>query len=191
MFTQVVGLTVEEERAAKRWQTARLLDVLLPHMPLWVTDLRRASLLGAEQVAAQVKAGTERDGSSSGYLYTDVLAVQEKKRLLRSALLLITLGARQVDELRALLPLRIPFGRPFSLRGSEWRVQFEAGAECGWRLEDDVVTVTMDAACALDFAGAILPEEGRYQLARLASLTWQVQPTLIRDAAGNVLERIG
>jgi suppressor of fused-like protein len=40
-FRQVVGLTIDEERAAKRWDTRQLLDALLPYMPLWVTDLGR------------------------------------------------------------------------------------------------------------------------------------------------------
>lgn len=191
VFTQVVGLTVDEEFAAKRWKTARLLDVLLPHMPLWVTDLQRDSLHALPQIAADIQAGSERDGSSSGFLYTDVLDVQEKKRLLRPSLLEITIGARQVDELRALLPLRIPFERAFVVSGPTWQMRIEAGASCGWRVEDQGVTVTMDAACARDFASLVLPQAGRYQLERLETLSWQVEPTLIRDAQDNVIERIG
>lgn len=190
-FIQVVGLTVEEERAAKQWQTAQLLKVLLPHIPLWITDLHRSSLLEIEDVASQVKAGTERDGSSSGSLFTDVLAVQKHSRLLRSPVADITLGARQVQELGALLALRLPFNRPFLLAGPEWRLSFELGPKCAWQIDVNTMTVTMDADGAREFAQAVRPREGQYGLTGLPSLTWNVQPTLIRDANGDVVEKIG
>jgi hypothetical protein len=44
---------------------------------------------------------------------------------------------------------------------------------------------------AREFAQAVLPREGRYRLTGLPSLTWNVQPTLIRDANGDVIEKIG
>lgn len=190
-FIQVVGLTVEEERAAKQWKTAQLLEVLLPHMPLWITDLHRSSLLDTEDVASQVKAGTERDGSSSGFLFTDVLAVQQRSRLLRSPVAEITVGARQVQELGALLALRLPFDRPFLLAGPDWRLSFEPGPQCAWQIDHNTMTVTMDADGAREFAKAVWPREGQYRLTGLPSLTWNVQPTLIRDANDEVVEKIG
>jgi len=190
-FVQVVGLTVEEERAAKQWQTSHLLDVLLPHMPLWITDLHRASLLDAGTVAAQVEEGKRRDGSSSGALYTDVLAVRESKRLLRAPLLEIDIGARQVQELAALLPLRIPFGRSFLVAGREWKLRFEAGDACLARVDGNVVTVTLDSATAGGFEHAIPARAGQYRLPALPGLGWHVQATLIKDGDGNVVARIG
>ena len=190
-FVQAVGLTAEEEHAAKRWQMGQLLDVMLPYMPLWITDLHRSSLLDLGDVAAEVKAGTERDGSSCGFVYTDVLAVTENRRLLRSTIANIVLGARQVEELGALLVLRISFGRTFVLSNRDWRVVLEPGAQSGWRIEDHVMTVTMDPACARQFAETVQPQEGRYHLPGLPSIVWDVQPTLIRDADGNVVKKIG
>jgi hypothetical protein len=190
-FVQAVGLTVEEERAAKRWQMGQLLHVLLPYMPLWITDLHRSSLLDIGEVAAQVKAGSERDGSSSGFLYTDVLAVTERRRLLRPPIANIVLGARQVEELGALLALRIPFDRTFALSSRDWRLAFEPGPRCAWSIEDKVMTVKMDPASARVFAQAVQPWEGRYHLPGFPSVAWDVQPTLIRDANGDVVEKIG
>lgn len=180
-FIQVVGLTIEEERAAKQWKTAQLLEVLLPYMPLWITDLHRSSLLDIEDVAAQVKAGTERDGSSSGFLFTDVLAVQQRSRLLRSPMAEITLGVRQVEELGVLLALRLPFDRPFLLAGSDWRLRFEPGPHCAWQIDDNTMSVTMDANGAREFAQAVRPREGQYRLTGLQSLIWSVQPSLMHD----------
>lgn len=190
-FIQVVGLTVEERQAAKHWSTQGLLDVLLPHMPLWVTDLQRASLHDVPAIAAEIKAGSARDGSSSGYLHTKALAVQERKRLLRPPVVEIRLGAREAAELGVLLPLRIPFERPVLLGGPEWQLRLEAGSACAVSIAEQVATVTMDAACAQAFATSVLPHEGRYVLDALPQLSWQVQPTLIRDAEGNVVQRIG
>jgi len=190
-FIQVVGLTIEEERAAKQWKTAQLLEVLLPYMPLWITDLHRSSLLDIEDVAAQVKAATERDGSSSGFLFTDVLAVQQRSRLLRSPMAEITLGARQVEELGVLLALRLPFDRPFLLAGPDWRLRFEPGPDCAWQIDENSMTVTMDANGAREFAQAVRPQEGQYRLTGLQSLIWSVQPSLIFDSNGHVIEKIG
>lgn len=98
---QIVGLTVDEEDAAKRWSTRKLLDVLLPLMPLWITDLHRESFMGNSEIATQVANGLRMDGSSQGYTYVDVLRIDLKKRLLRKPLIQVTLGARQVDVVAA------------------------------------------------------------------------------------------
>lgn len=190
-FIQVVGLTLEEEDAAKQWSPQHLLDTLLPHMPLWITDLERGSLLDDPALAAQVKAGMARDGSGSAFLYTDVLGIEQHKRLLRAPLTEVTLGARQVEELRALLPLRIPFGRPFTLAGSEWQLQFEPGDACSISMDDGSIMITMTPGCAQSFASTILPQGGKYRLPELPTVSWIVQQTIIRDADGNVVTTIG
>lgn len=190
-FIQVVGLTLEEEYAAKQWSPQHVLDTLLPRMPLWITDLDRNSLLDDPDLAAEVKAGTERDGSGSGFLYTDVLGVEQRKRLLRAPLTEVTLGARQVDELRALLPLRIPFERPFTLAGRDWQLQFEFGDTCTVTMDDRTVTIVMTPACAQDFAHTMRAQAGDYKLAALPTVSWVVQKTSIRDADGNIVTTIG
>jgi hypothetical protein len=190
-FIQVVGLTLEEEYAAKQWSPQHVLDTLLPLMPLWITDLDRGTLMDDPDLAAQVKAGTERDGSGSGFLYTDVLGVEQHKRLLRAPLTEVTLGARQVDELRALLPLRIPFGRPFTLAGRDWKLQFEPGDACSVTMHDESVAITMTPACAQEFGRTMRPQAGRYELAQLRTVSWIVKQTSIRDADGNIISTIG
>lgn len=190
-FIQVVGLTLEEETAAKQWSPQHVLDTLLPRMPLWITDLDRGSLMDDPTVAAQVKAGIERDGSGSGFLYTDMLLVEQQKRMLRAPLTEVTLGARQINELRALLPLRIPFGRSFTLAGSAWQLQFEPGDACTVTVHDGTLTIIMTPSCAQDFARILRPEAGRYQLTQLATLSWIVQKTSIRDPDGNIINTVG
>jgi len=190
-FIQVVGLTLEEEYAAKQWSTQQVLETLLPRMPLWITDLDRDSLLDDPALAVQVKVGMERDGSKSGFLYTDVLGVEQQKRLLRATLTEVTLGARQVGELCDLLPLRIPFGRPFTLAGRDWQLLFEPGDACSVTMLDGRVTITMTPACAQDFARTLRVQAGHYQLPQLPTVSWIVQKTIIYDANGNAVTTIG
>jgi hypothetical protein len=190
-FIQVVGLTLEEEYAAKRWSTQQLLETLLPRMPLWITDLDRDSLLNDPALAVQVKAGTERDGSKSGFLYTDVLGVEQRKRLLRAPMTEVTLGARQVGELCDLLPLRIPFGRPVTLAGRDWRLQFLPGDACSAAMLDGSVAITMTPACSQDFARTLRAQAGHYQLDQLPTVSWIVQKTTIYDTKGKAVTTIG
>ncbi|MFX6035961.1 suppressor of fused domain protein, partial [Acinetobacter baumannii] len=65
-FLQLVGLTEEEMEAVKRWSTRGVLQALQPAMPLWISDLHRGNLLEDPTLAAQVRAGSEREGSSTG-----------------------------------------------------------------------------------------------------------------------------
>ncbi|BEP94314.1 hypothetical protein GmRootA79_26980 [Acidovorax sp. A79] len=198
-FLQVVGFTLEEERAAKQWRTRNLLEVLLPHMPLWVTDLGRASLLAHPAVRQQVEEGLWRDGSASGFLFTDVLGVKQVKRLLRKPITLITLGARQVEELVTLLPLRLPFGRTLRVAGHEWQLLLEpaaAGADGSnaveWQGEsENALVLRLTDATVQQLAQTLEPRQGSYVLPLLPQVEWVVQKTTIKDSTGKVVDVIG
>ncbi|KQO16996.1 suppressor of fused domain protein [Acidovorax sp. Leaf78] len=196
-FLQVVGLTVEEERAAKQWRTRNLLEVLLPHMPLWVTDLGRASLLAHPAVKQQVAEGLRRDGSASGVLFTDVLGLKQVKRLLRKPITQVTVGARQVDELVTLLPLRLPFGRPLRVAGHEWQLVLEPAGAYGnnaveWQGEGDhVVVMRLTDATVQQLAQTLRPHQGSYVMPLLPQVEWVVEKTTIKDSAGKVVDVIG
>lgn len=191
-FVQVVGLTLEEERAANQWAPKKLLNALLPHMPLWITDLERESLLEAPDVSEAVAAGLARDGSSSEALFTDVLQVSEiASSAAAGPSFKVTLGARQVASLLTLLPLRLPFGQFFVLSGSDWQLFFEPADADSVLLEDTMLVVRMCPATLAAFTSTLAPREGNYQLPGLAQLAWSVQKNLIKDARGTVVQTIG
>lgn len=190
-FIQVVGLTEDEERAGKQWDTRRLLDALLPAMPLWVTDLARPSLLDDAEVRKRVEEGAARDGSSSGFLFTEVLGWETIKRLLRAPVTEITLGARQVDELVALLPLRLPFGRDFHFASRERALVFEHGETDSVSEEDDRLVMRLSDATVRELARTLKPLEGTYELPGFGAVRWKVQKTTIRDPQGNVVRTVG
>lgn len=192
-FLQVVGLTLDEERAIKRSKTRNLLDAMLPHMPLWITDLSRTSLLDEPEVAAAVDEGMRRDGSSTGALFTSLLDWTVRKPFLRSAITTVVLGARDVMELAAMLPLRLPYGREFQIvsqaRGRSLTfvpAEIDHADATEDRLRLELTPATLDA-----LLHTLEPRAGSYVTPGFSALAWRIEPTSIRDAQGNVVEIIG
>jgi hypothetical protein len=190
-FLQVVGLTDDEERAAKCWRTRALLDVLLPRMPLWITDLRRASLLADAEVRAAVDEGTRRDGSSTDSLFTDVLEIEPRKRPRGAPLLEVTVGARQVQELVELIPARLLFDRPCRLVGRHGELRFERGNANAVTEEEGVFTLHFTGSAVHALAKTLQPRAGEYAVDGFDGVLWRVEKTVIRDNQGHVIQTVG
>ncbi|QYF93772.1 suppressor of fused domain protein [Massilia sp. PAMC28688] len=191
-FLQVVGLTRDEEAVAHKWDTRKLLATMHPCMPLYVTDLERHSFLTEPGVMVQATEGIRKDGSSSSAAFTDLLDVRQRKRFLRKSLVEITLGARQIEQLAEFLPLRLPFGKPFSLVGPRARLFFDLGRKNEVSIgRDGVVLFKVNAASVKDFATLLHPRKGVYKLPSFQQVLWDVKPTTIRNAEGDVVEVIG
>jgi suppressor of fused len=190
-FLQVVGLTDDEEWALKRWNSRALLDALLPHMPLWVTDLGRTSLLQRADVRTQIEEGSRRDGSSTGYLFTDVLAWETRRCLSPEPVVEITVGAWQTGMLVTLLPLRLPFDRQFHLVSHDCALRFLRG-DVNSAVEDDrTLTLQLNDSTVHAFARLLQPRAGEYEVEGLNGVHWRVEKTVIRDAQGNPVRTIG
>jgi len=190
-FLQIVGLTEDEEGAVKRWKTRALLDVLLPHMPLWVTDLGRRSLLERADVRAQIEEGLRRDGSSTGSLFTDVLAWRTRLRLPRASVVEITIGAGQVLDLVALLPLRLPFDRDFHFVGHDCALRFLRSDANSVTKDDRTLTLKLTDSTVRAFARCLQPRAGKYGVDGLDGVSWLIEKTVIRDAQGAPVRTIG
>lgn len=190
-FLQLVGLTNEEEFALKRWSTLKVLEVFQDYLPLWVTDLERGSLLADSDVAKRLTEGSARDGSSIGMIYTDQLQWQQHKRLLRAPTTQVAIGARQIGELLALLPLRLPFGHPFSVVGPEARVVFEPAKRNGVEAGDGALHVRLDERALRSMVSRLRAQEGLYEVEGFPALQIQVRKTEIRAQDGSVERVIG
>lgn len=190
-FLQVVGLTDDEERAAQAWDTAKLLELLAARLPLLITNLQRGSLLALPDVKTMVDAAIAKEGSSSGVVFTDLLLVAASKRFLRPAKVQLTLGARQIEQLAALLPLRLPFGRPFMLCGPHCRVLFETGRHNRVRIAGNTVTLQVRDGDAMELVTLLHPRQGIYTLPSFPHLRWDVKQTTIRNALGELVDIIG
>lgn len=190
-FLQVVGLTQEEERAAQRWETRKLLDALLPHMPLWITQLSRGSLLDKPDVQAAVTAGALQDGSSSVVIYTDVLDIGAHRRFLRKPEVQIVIGARQIAQLIELLPLRLPFKRPLTVAGPAWKLHIEPARRNTSALSQGALHICVNPQGAQELATLLHPRQGVYKLPSFQNILWDVKQTWIRNAEGELVSVIG
>ncbi|NUO77462.1 MAG: suppressor of fused domain protein [Lysobacter sp.] len=190
-FLQVVGLTNEEELALKRWSTLKVLQVFEPHMPLWVTDLERVSLMQESEIAAEISAGTAAEGSTTGFVFVDQLSWEQQARRWRKPLTTVVLGARQVGELLALLPLRLPFDKPFSLIGGEAQVQFASARRNAAEAVGDDLRLSLTAETLRELISTLQAREGQYPLRSFDTLSFLVRKTQIKDADGRVVQTIG
>lgn len=190
-FLQVVGITLDEEQAFKRWTTLKALEVLAPSLPLFVTDLARRSLLEDAAIATALAEGSARDGSNTGFLFLERVLWSRRKRLLRAPTYEIAFGAGQVPELIALLPARLPFGRPLLLAGREARVTIAPGERCAVVEDDDHLQVVLDDAACRALVATLRPQAGTYRIPGLDTATFEVHRTEIRDGAGQVVQVIG
>ncbi len=127
-FIQVVGITNDEELAIKQWAALKALDVFQRKLPLLITDLNRNSLLSDPEVKRVLAAGAAADGSNTSALFIDQLGWAEERRLLRSPLIKITLGARQIREFISLLPYRVPYERSLELVGQKCQIVMNLGS---------------------------------------------------------------
>lgn len=190
-FIQLVGLTVDEEAAGKRWDARKMLDTLLPHMPLWITDISRASLLDRDDIRAALDAGSARDGSSTAMLFNEALGWTQRSRLLRTDLTTITIGANHVENILTLLRLRLPFGNELRLIGPEKYIMIEPGEANGLVPEKEQLRVTLTRATVDALATTLRPRAGIYTVPGLDTVRWDIRQTQIKDAEGKVVETIG
>jgi hypothetical protein len=190
-FLQVVGITNDEEFALKQWKTRSVLEVFQEHLPLLVTDLGRASLLGIADMRERLAAGRAAEGSNTGFVFVDTLAWEEKKRLLRTPEVQLTIGAQQVNEMLGLLPYRLPFGKDFTMAGRECAIVFASGD--GNRHAVDGTTLRLELApdTLTELLSILVPREGEYRPGSFPGLVFQVRKTEIRDPEGNVIQVIG
>ncbi|MEG0185658.1 MAG: suppressor of fused domain protein [Stenotrophomonas sp.] len=184
-FLQVIGLSDAEMAAIRRWSTRGVLALLEPVMPLWITELSRASLLDDPALVAQVQAGSEREGSSTGMLFLEKLQAR-----VEDGVATLQIGAGQVPSVLELLPLRLRHGKPLTLFGGDLAWRFEAGEVDAVQAEAEVARCILSEASLQTLLDTLRAERGRHELCE-GKLVVDVQPTLLRDAKGNLLREIG
>ena len=190
MFLQLVALTSDELREVRRWNVQGALQAMQPYMPLWITNLARPSLHELPDVQAAIDAGAARDGSKTGVLYNDVLGFTQRKRLLRSPQTVIKLGSLGVRDLKAMLPARLPHGRPLILAGDGSTLELvPAGDSEGGLLDwhsDHELKLSLTPAQMQAWKQAVKGRDGEYTVPGLAGLVWQVKTSMITDDHGKV-----
>lgn len=184
-FLQVVGLADDEMAAVRRWSTQGVLDALLPAMPLWITDLQRGSLLADPALAAQVEAGSARDGSTTGLLFLETLDWEAQGDSVE-----LVLGAGQVPGVLELLPLRLDHGHALTLLNAQRSWRFEHGEVDQLEIEADTARCVLSPATLRALQDHLQAQRGVYPLPG-GRLQIRVEPTQLRDAQGNVVRTVG
>lgn len=190
-FIQVVGLTNDEEIALKQWSTLKVMEVLLPQLPLYTTDLERHSLLADPAIRQKIQDGAQREGSNTGYLLVDQLEYVYHVDPDNGSALLIVLGAKQVDELLAILPNRLRFGHSFGLIGNGKRIWIKPGEHCEFAEGEDGFSVVITPQVVHELGEGLKARQGVYTFPAWEGVLVEVRPTYIRDGAGEVVETIG
>ncbi|MBI5543496.1 MAG: suppressor of fused domain protein [Deltaproteobacteria bacterium] len=112
-FLQMVGLTPQEYSSVKDWSSSKFVALMRQRDQLLMSDPRRQSYMREADFASEVRAGIDRDGSSTGVLFgVGVLWFK------RSGGLEVHLSVDAVDEVRWALLHRLRFGMGMILIGA-------------------------------------------------------------------------
>jgi suppressor of fused-like protein len=180
-FLQVVGVTADEHQAGQDWNTLGVLDVLLPWLPLLVTDLDRGSLLRDPLNAHAVRRGTERDGSSTGILFVDT----GEWRAEPGGGFTLTVGANGAASLGRSLAGRLPHGRDLTLTTGSTQLRFTTGPALAATESDGETVLSLPPATVDELRAVLLPSRGRHPIAAAPGLTLVIEPTQLKDADGS------
>ncbi|WP_222720423.1 suppressor of fused domain protein [Actinomadura sp. HBU206391] len=183
-FLQVVGLTLDEYEAARGWGSAQLVETLGPRMPLCVTDLDRDSLLSDPDIAAAVRAGTERDGPAGNMLLVAVADWTLDDCPGGAATL--RFGALPAPNIGRELAARLPRGGTLVVHSDNSAVRFVPGERFAVEpVDDEILEVSVPAAAADDLIGALRSQAGRYPVPSMPGLVIEIEPSVMRDGRGN------
>lgn len=187
-FLQLVGITNDELSAMQVWNTLGVLMEMSEHIPLYITDLHRNSLLKLPAIAEAVRLGSESEGSNTGALYVDQLAWENPED---DSIQTLQLGAKQAEIVGKLLHGRLLKGRTLTLAGPEVTVSFETSVTRSIEIQNDNVVLKLDEAVSEAISEILRPVAGLYRLTDWPEFAVRIVPTHITDHEGIVVKTIG
>lgn len=180
IFLQAVGLTLDEHEACERWNTLKILDLIAPRTPLFVTDIHRTSVLDDPGAAEAVRRGVAEDGTSTDAVYLSAGGWEFGPDGLT-----LRLGALSAEAVASMVRGRLAHGRDFTLDLGERAVVLFAAER--WSHEErgtDLLRLGIPPEAVAEFADALRPRAGRYPVGALLGLTVEIEPTVVRDQYG-------
>ncbi len=184
-FVQVIGLTRDEYDAVKAWNSGAFVSMIARTNPLLVTDLTRQSMLADAAVAREVQIRTEAEGSSTGGIYIDHLTWEIGDQVA------VEIGASAVSDLVRLLRDRVGVGQDAFVEGRYSAIRLRSGEAWAHATDDAVLSVTLPPSEASALASLLQPRAAEYILPSLPGLLIRIVPSVITDAAGREVQRIG
>jgi len=189
-FVQVVGVTLDELRAAKTWNITGFLSLLASSRDtLLRTDLRRRSILKHPPIAAELEVRSRAEGSATRVVYATGVQFKESGWFRKS--LSISLDAGAVGDLVTLLSARLSHGRPLTVRGQAKAITFESGPGVNWKVQGDDLTVTLSSRAVAEMVESLTPRGGTYRLTAVPEMSIHIEPCQLRDLAGNDVQVLG
>lgn len=190
-FIQVVGITADELQVTQEWNTLGLLHTLAEYIPSYLTDLGRDSILTKPAALQAVQEGSEREGSSTGFLFVDQLGWETLPGQSLADSYTLTLGAKQAEVVGKLLRRRILHNRSLTLVSSGLQVILEPGEQPFVTEENEEIHVQLNEAAVNELAELLQPIAGTVRLSTFPKVQVQVVQTHIKDTDGNVVQTIG
>lgn len=191
-FLEMTGITGDELEAMQTWNTLGVLGAAEEHIPYYITDLTRGSLLRIPPVAEKIRQGAEAEGSSTGFLFVDQLAWEPgKSGWFSKQPSVVKMGAKQAGIIAKLLLGRILKGRSLTLVGPDTRVVFEPGQKPELKAEGGEVRIALDDQAASELSRSLAPKESVVPLPSVKGAAIQIVKTQIKDSDGNVVKVIG
>lgn len=187
-FLQIVGITLDELDACRRWSSAGVQPLLAERVPLLITDLDRGSITDQRDVQEAVTEGVRRDGSSQAFVNTQTMSWRIEGDRLR-----VTLGALDIESVQLALTGRVAHNLGYGVVGpAGGPITLQPGSPAGWQTDSDgdPVIIIDDAALAA-MQRDLAPQRGTYVWESLPNVVIAVEPTEITDQDGNVIETVG
>ena len=181
-------MSFDEMDAMMCWKGEAFLAALEQQIPLCVADLSRDSQMSNPDFEKVWRAGMEKDGSYTGFLYMDKVetGLEEAQGQERG---LLRLGAGHVRILTNMLRARVGKGRELFLQGAEAAVQFKPGLQSAVALEEEALVLTLAEDGLEELCAYLKPHAGTCALSGVP-LTLELVPTRIKDRDGNVIQVI-
>ncbi|MCQ4085982.1 suppressor of fused domain protein [Saccharibacillus sp. JS10] len=190
-FLQVVGITADELDLIKVWNSESFLQLAEQKLPLYLTDLTRASLLEDAELRAAAELGVRSEGSSTGVLYLESLNWAEKRNLFKGNSYVLELGAKQTQSLARILSGRLLHDRDLTLMGPHTQVVMIPDVQNRVTELDNGLQLYLNADAVAELSKRLVPKEGEFVLDTMSSLTIKIVKTFMRDPDGNIVETIG
>lgn len=175
-FLQIVGLTFDEYSVIEQWDAQRLLDALAPHMPLFVTDLGRASLTDDSGIAAAIAEAARRDGSSTGSVFVqDFTWRSMPSPRSDSARATVSVGANAATRLARMLTARLPYGRGLLIDGPDAALGFQPGDRLTITDRGDrFLEIRLPSPMLAELTALLQPIAGTYSLPSAPDLVLEI-----------------
>ena len=103
----------------------------------------------------------------------------------------VMLGALQVTEVVALLPLRLPLRRPYTIRSGDKVLEMASAHRNAHRTDADTLQLDLTDETVREIASRLQPRAGIFGIPSFAGLRFVVRTTRIRKMSGELVDNVG